>query len=327
MKNTFKTNCPICNSINIENFQSREMMFGNRSIYNYSYCHNCITIFYNDLVLNSEELYPTNYYSFRKSTITIKEKIRSKIYEYSIRGTMGKLGYFSSLFSKIFNDKSAEALFGIIESSKHILDIGCGNGDLIKTLAKIYKAKSFIGIDPYLTHDSTISENCKIIKSELTNENIGQFDLIIMNHSFEHMDNPLEILNNLKNIILPGAIIVIRIPVCDSYFFHKYKSNWVQLDSPRHKFIFSNFSMSSILTNNGFKLIHNYSDSRSFSYIASEMFLNNIALTDKRSFYKGRLKNFISAKYFLSHLKGNKLVKKINQLNWGDQRVFYIVKV
>lgn len=315
--------CILCKSDNIQNFSVNEMMFGSRKPYTYSRCIECNTLFRNDCLASESDLYPTNYYSFREDRLNFKEIARKFLYKYSIAGSLNKLLFLNRFFSKIFDDKSALAIKGIIESSDKILDIGCGNGQLITALATIYRSKQFTGVDPYINRSIEKLSNCFLLKQTLFTLN-DKFDLIMMNHSFEHMSNSKNVLNHLSEILKPGGTIIIRIPVCDNFIYSKFQENWVQLDAPRHEVIFSENSLIRLLSETNLILVNSYSDSRPFSYIASEMFSRNIALTDSKSFFRSRFQNILNYKYWLKFNKANRITKRLNELNWGDQRVFLI---
>ncbi len=140
------------------------------------------------------------------------------------------------------------------------------------------------------------------------------------------MDNPKEVCAKLFDLLNDGGIICLRIPVCDSYFYMKYGINWVQLDAPRHKFIYSNNSLDLLMKMSGLRIVHCYSDSKPFSYMASEMYSHNISLVDVESFFQNRIKQLFRLKYYLNLAKGKKIIRKFNDINFGDQRVYIIVK-
>ena len=318
-----KKKCVICGNLDLQKIISTEMMFGTGIDYNYNYCNICDSIQYNDK-LGVQKDYPENYYAFRETKITLYEKFRFSLYCYSVKGVLNKLFFLNNFAANLFDEKSAYAVKGIIEVSNSILDIGCGNGDLIRAFSKIFKNKYFVGVDPFIAKSFNISVNCQIIKQDILDHD-NLYDLILLNHSFEHMDNPHEVLNKLKELLNPGGVICMRIPVCDSLFFKKYGINWAQFDAPRHKIIYSNKALNIILNNLGFRIFQSYSDSKLFSYIASEMYKNNISLIDNRSYYKNRIRQFFRMSYYENCNVGKSLIKRLNSMNFGDQRVYVIM--
>lgn len=320
-----KNKCLICDSSMLNSLSPLEMMFGTRVSYKYVYCRNCDTVQFCDVEKESQNDYPENYYSFRETNVSLWERVRSSIYNTSVKGVFDKLFLFNRIAAKIFDEKSAYAVKGIIESSNSILDIGCGSGDLIYSFSKIFKDKKFVGLDSFIAKSKERSENCSILKEDVLNHK-NCYDLILLNHSFEHMDNPYNICSKLTELLNPGGIICIRIPVCDSFFYKKYGVNWVQLDAPRHKFIYSNKSFDILMKKSNLKVIHSYSDSKTFSYMASEMYKQNISLVDPESFFQNRIKQLFNFSYYKHIFKGKKIVERMNEMNFGDQRVYIIIR-
>ncbi|MBI3192346.1 MAG: class I SAM-dependent methyltransferase, partial [Pedosphaera parvula] len=75
----------------------------------------------------------------------------------------------------------------------------------------------------------------------------GSFDLVVMNHVLEHTTSPVETLNTLKELLRPGAALVIEVPNIEapgsrlSHFFHE-----------AHHFCFSPQTMRRLAQKTGF---------------------------------------------------------------------------
>ena len=105
-----------------------------------------------------------------------------------------------------------------IEKSAKILDFGCGYGDAIKTLecegfSKVYGveigearfkvARSHFG-------ESVLHGSTEVLPSMI--ESTGIFDVIFSNHVFEHLSDPLNVLENLKRCLAEDGVIAIGVP-------------------------------------------------------------------------------------------------------------------
>src|SRR5439155_11939769 len=75
-----------------------------------------------------------------------------------------------------------------------------------------------------------------ILKRQL-GEVEGSFDYVVFNHSFEHMEAPLEVLKHVRSLIAPGGRLIISTPIAATFAWREYGVDWVQLDAPRHPFI------------------------------------------------------------------------------------------
>jgi predicted SAM-dependent methyltransferase len=94
-----------------------------------------------------------------------------------------------------------------------------------------------------------------LLTNDLKSLKISSWDIITLNHVFEHLDNPLEILHNLNKLLSIKGKLLLRFPVIDSFAFEKYKENWVQFDAPRHVNLFTRKSIALLVEKAG-----NYKD-------------------------------------------------------------------
>lgn len=172
-----------------------------------------------------------------------------------------------------------------INLKSKILDIGCGSGDILKQLHS-FGFKNLLGIEPNIEEDISIKKNKLIIKTMLEDyveKYKEKFDLIMLNHSFEHMPNPIAILQSIKKISHQNTTILLRIPLSNSYAFRKYKENWVQLDAPRHLFLYSE-GVLEMFSKAGFECLNVIYDSTDFQFWGSEQYTKNIPLVSEKSY-------------------------------------------
>ena len=324
-------NCKICNSIHFfPVIEVKEMMFGSRTIYPYVQCAACLCLQLVNQETNENKKYPVQYYSFNTyQKNTVKSRIKRFIIKQSVAKALGEANALFSVFAQKERQSGAHALKGKIKITSSILDVGCGDGKLIEALSGC-GYQHLKGIDPYLEKD--VFRN----KYSLLRKNIGdmpsdeKFDVIMMHHSFEHMDDPFETIGHVGRLLNPRGVCIIRIPVADSYVFEKYKEHWVQLDAPRHIFLHSNASMKLIAEKKNMKIAAIVDDSTAFQFIGSEQYLHDIPLDDSRSFFVTPLKK---TPFNKKHLFSRKEIKsfhqkatELNQIGKGDQRIFYLTK-
>jgi SAM-dependent methyltransferase len=267
--------------------------------------------------------YPLNYSSFSQTLpiqpinpiIKLLKKNRDN-YALFQKGIIGKL------LCAIFPFENLHRLSRVkISKKSHILDVGCGNGGFLYVLREI-GFKHLLGIDLYINKDIKYKNGLRILKKEIRNVD-GKWDLIIFDHSFEHISDPFETLQTASSLLSKHGSCIIRTPTVSSYAWKHYKENWVQLDAPRHFFLHSIESIEFLAKKTGLRLEKIVYDSTYFQFCGSEQYIKNIPLLHKRS-YKMNHKNSIFSNKEIRSFK--RCATKLNLENNGDQAIFYLRK-
>jgi len=149
------------------------------------------------VIILEKFIIPENYYEenihytneFKVSTETVKGVIKSKPLEDDIRRF--------ELYKELIN-------------GSEILDFGCGKGGFLRLSKEI--SKRSVGLEINRTNSEYINNigiNCINTLSEL---NEDKFDLITLNHVFEHLNDPINILVELQKYLKDDGIIIIEVP-------------------------------------------------------------------------------------------------------------------
>jgi SAM-dependent methyltransferase len=320
--------CRICgNSENNRIHKAREMMFGMRDEFDYVECGSCGTI----QILEIPDLsryYPKDYYSLSATdelwfTKKLKSRIAARLAgEYFINGRNFGGKYLSETrdwIDRFFPVFLKDSILDINLRSA-ILDFGCGTGKLLQIL-HYFGFRNLTGADAFIETDIFYPNGVKIYKRSLE-EFDSFFDLIMLHHSFEHLPNPLEILLEIHQRLRAEKFCLIRIPVVN-FAWEKYGTNWVQLDPPRHLFLYTEKSLRLLAEKAGFVVERVTYDSESFQFWASEQYLKDIPLTDSRSYHGD-----VAASIFTSEqlIEWEKQTEELNAQDRGDQACFYLRK-
>jgi len=314
--------CKVCSGTNfIEAINAKEMMLGLGKESTYFKCGDCGVLQIENFA-NSEELYPKNYINVRsRKSLPAITKLKKRLYKESVKYGMGNhtiLGKLANSYSSCLRTSSIK---DFAKPNNSIIDIGCGVGYFIEALAEI-GFSDLTGIEPFIEEEIN-GNGFKVYKTFLSKMPLEKkYDIIMMHHSFEHVTDPLETLKNIKSLLAENGIIVIRIPVCDSYAYEKYKENWVQIDAPRHNFLHTNKSMNVLANLAGFDIFKIRDDSTYFQFIGSEQYKNNVSLLSKKSGVVSFIKKHILPSTQIKQYK--KEAEQLNAVNRGDQRVFYL---
>lgn len=102
-----------------------------------------------------------------------------------------------------------------------ILDVGCGEGSILKEIKRREPSVEVVGIEPNVAFAKFAREylGSKVYSSlaDLSVNRESAFDLIIVNHVLEHVENPVEFLLRLKQFLARDGSIYADVPDINSY--------------------------------------------------------------------------------------------------------------
>lgn len=314
--------CQICNNnSNNKILKVREMYFGSREVFDYLNCSKCGCLQLLNPPNDFSIYYPKNYFTFNQKH---ESKLKSLLNRFRDQAAFGKSSFLGNLLVKKFGEpvyitRMKNSCVGLNDS---ILDVGCGQGILLHKM-KESGFENVIGIDPFIDETIGYKNGLKILKMNYSDMD-GLYDLIMFNHSFEHMEYPLKVMKKSNELLKLNKTLLIRIPVADSYAFKHYKENWCSLDAPRHLYLHTKKSIKILAEQSGFEVKKISYDSRSWQLWGSEQYSKNISLLDERSYYTNPKKS-IFTKNQIDEFETKTI--ELNKNGEGDQAEFYLQKV
>jgi len=265
---------------------------------------------------------PNNINRYYESYYTKNKKIQpiSKFRKYlwGIR----RIGYLS-IFHKLFKLISPNSILewckvANIKKNKKVLDVGCGNGDILYEFSK-HGFNNLYGTDPLLPEETINRDNINYYKGNFKNLNWGSFDFIMMNHSFEHIEEPNQILEGVVKILKKDAILMLRIPIKNKAF-ETYKENWYQLDAPRHFYLHTPKSVHLLAKKYNLKLLKTIYDSTFMQFIGSIEYSKNIYYNSPEAFRNNPSKSIFDENEIEKY---KKLANSYNKKKLGDQAAYF----
>ena len=170
-----------------------------------------------------------------------------------------------SMFRNIFQKR-----FNLI-SSYHprggtCLEIGCSTGTMLDILKE--KGCETWGIEPSGSADRAEQKGHRVIKNVFEKAILPKdyFNLIVLNHTLEHMNNPKLVLKKVNILLKEGGIVFIDVPNFGSLSSKILGKKWPYLLPEEHKSQFTKGSLTKLLEDGGFKILYWESRSGIFEY-------------------------------------------------------------
>ena len=304
-------------------------MYGFRDEFTYLECGSCGCLQIQETPTNLSKYYPKNYWSFQQQRMKRLDSpsvwsafARRRRTRYWLSKHLDPVGRILSSGKSIPRHITWARRANIRSLDAAVLDVGCGLGDRLLTLQQ-EGFTNLTGIDPYIDDDIVYPCGVKVFKTTL-NDIDGAYDYITLHHSFEHMPEPISVIQKLHSLLKHGGTVLIRIPVVSSYAWRKYGVHWVQIDAPRHLYLHTIESMKHLAAYAGFSISAIYHDSEMFQFWGSEQYLRGIPLYDEHSYDINPAKSIFTEEQIA---KFKLQTHDLNVKGDGDQACFYLTRV
>jgi SAM-dependent methyltransferase len=234
--------CPLCGGHDFRPLlRARDYHYGNPGEYSQSQCNRCTLAFLDPMYEEAElgAFYPKDYYAFtdRFSVVQPARSLKAKI-------------------SRLLGPREHKTRDPKFERPGRMLDIGCGAGWFIYQMKE--RGWDVKGVEPNVdaAEFGRSKKGLDIFPGSLLDATFpsGAFDYVRMNHSFEHMEHPNQILEEVSRILADKGKLMIGVPNRDSLSARVFGRFWYHLALPVHTFSYSVRTLSQMLSKHDFRV-------------------------------------------------------------------------
>jgi 2-polyprenyl-3-methyl-5-hydroxy-6-metoxy-1,4-benzoquinol methylase len=230
--------CNYCDSADSTELYKIHDLYLNRvdSYYTLMRCNNCGLIYQNPRPSREEikAAYPTEYEAFVQSQNSTW--LRSKSLNLGI-------------------EKRCHIVNSVKREKGRILDIGCATGQFLHAMQSKHAWEAYgVEINEFPANIAKNKYQLNVFYGSLEQASYSSsfFDAVTLWDVLEHLPDPNSTLQEVRRIIKPDGILVMRVPNFDSWEAEIFGPAWAGLDVPRHYFVFSKDSLLKLLYKNGF---------------------------------------------------------------------------
>jgi SAM-dependent methyltransferase len=277
--------CRLCGGALGDGFVAREQHLGLLEPFGYARCEPCDVVQLVDEPADMGRFYPDGYYAWSGTAGAASggEPARTRLARRLVARAMLRGGAAEALARRLRGWLAADFPAWLVGQGAAlrlsldtpVLDVGCGAGTHLRALAR-FGFSRLAGVDAYLPAPRDAAPGVPIHVGEI--DAIGQpYGVVMFHHSLEHMRDPVGALRAAGERLLPEGRLLVRIPVLGAAW-RVYGAHWVQLDAPRHRFLFGVDGFLRAARAAGLEAVSVRWDSGAFQFWGSEQYRMGIAL-------------------------------------------------
>jgi SAM-dependent methyltransferase len=301
--------CPLCGGQSFRPLlRARDYHYGNPGEFSQAECNGCSLAFLDPMYDEAElaRFYPSDYYAFTDRFLGPRRTLTWKQRVWRLLG--------------IREHRTKDPRFA---RPGRMLDIGCGSGWFLSEMRD--RGWQVKGVEPSVAaaEFGRKEKGLDIFPGSLLDAGFasGSFEYIRLNHSFEHMAHPKEILDEIFRILADDGKLMIGVPNRDGMNARLFGPYWHHLALPVHTFSYSAKTLPQLLKKHGFQVERVLFNTESTALLESlQIYLsrNQPASNTRRSFARGRVATLICG--WIAHLQNFFHVADVIEVTAAKQR-------
>lgn len=187
------------------------------------------------------------YYTHADLAMTARRKLGKFLY----RGLVNAFLFFVSVPGE---SARAARMFIDWKTPGRLLDVGCGRGDFLNTMAKCGWVVRGVDSDPVAAMAAKSLYGLDVCVGSLDDVVAleDHYDVVTASHVLEHVPDPKKFLAQCRRLLNRGGKLVLKTPNVKSYGHARYGENWRGLEPPRHLHLFTINALNACATHAGF---------------------------------------------------------------------------
>ncbi|MGH9315942.1 MAG: class I SAM-dependent methyltransferase [Thermoanaerobaculia bacterium] len=240
---TVESACPVCRGAPAEEHaRGKDFEYGTTQDHEWvlRLCTVCDVVLLSPRPADAEigRIYPSNYYA----------------YDFTGKKTLGYR------VKTLLDRRSARAYLSHTRPGSNILDVGCGDGRLLRIFAELgVESERLFGMElDAQAVASAQSRGLRVVRGRVEDADYdpGFFGLAVLQQVLEHVSDPRAVIEKLHRILEPGGCAIFETPNTASWDHALFRRRyWGGYHIPRHFFLFRPASLTRLLLACGFEVV------------------------------------------------------------------------